>query len=298
MQQSNQFRLNFDSSVRLFRACVLILCCCWPFHQGQAQDAPRRIVSLNLCTDQLVLWLAQRDHIASVTWLAAQAGFSSVHELTAGIHLNHARAEEILPLAPDLILASEFSGGATVNLLRRLGYEVHMIGFPSTLETTLAQILEVATLLGEQQKGEAMVASIQSRIETALADMPQHDSQPLAVFYASNGYTYGQHTLRDDFLQDLGFRNLGAEVEINGPGLLSLETLLAARPDFLLVNSLDDNEAPLAQPLLQHPALRKSLQDHTQLIELPDVLFQCSGPMLAEAYERMARAMNGGQHHD
>ncbi len=272
---------------------LLLLCCCFPWSHSAAQDKPRRIVSLNLCTDQLVLWLAEREHIASITWLATDPAFSATHQEAQGLPLNHARAEEILPLMPDLILASELSGGATVNLLRRLGHEVHMVGFPATLEQSLEQILEVASLLGEPQRGEAMVAAIQSRIDAALASLPQYFTAPLAVFYASNGYTYGQQTLRDDFLQRLGLRNLGAEAGIVGPGLLSLETLLAARPDFLLVDKLTDDEAPLAQPLLRHPALRKSLDGHSQMIELPDVLFQCSGPLLADAFERMARALGG-----
>lgn len=37
---------------------------------GETPPAPRRIVSLNLCTDQLVLALADRDAVRSVTWLA------------------------------------------------------------------------------------------------------------------------------------------------------------------------------------------------------------------------------------
>ncbi len=42
-----------------------------PQASAQAVEKPRRIVSLNLCTDQLVVLLADREAIASVTFLAA-----------------------------------------------------------------------------------------------------------------------------------------------------------------------------------------------------------------------------------
>ena len=37
---------------------------------GRAADAPRRIVSLDLCTDQLLVELVPRERIAAVTHLS------------------------------------------------------------------------------------------------------------------------------------------------------------------------------------------------------------------------------------
>ncbi|MDT8399714.1 MAG: ABC transporter substrate-binding protein [Pseudomonadales bacterium] len=257
---------------------------------GQAQH----IVSLNLCTDQLLLWLADKDRIASVTWLAADPDFSLVHEQTGGLYLNRVQAEEILALQPDLILASEFSASLTISLLRRLGHEVTVTGFPASLATTIAQIRQVAALLGESDRGEAMVADMNRRIDIALASLNPGAKPALAVFYASNGFTYGSHTLQDDFLQQMGLRNLAAEAGISGPGQLALETLLVAQPDYLLVNRKDRSEGNLAHLLLQHPALKKLLAD-SAVVEIPDTLFQCPGPQLATAFGLMAAALDPPQ---
>ena len=59
---------------------------------------PRRIVSTNVCTDQLVLMLAERARIASISYLAADPTMSSMSREAVGLRVNHGLAEEIIPL--------------------------------------------------------------------------------------------------------------------------------------------------------------------------------------------------------
>ncbi|MEW8396486.1 MAG: ABC transporter substrate-binding protein, partial [Candidatus Thiodiazotropha sp.] len=68
------------------------------------ETAPRRVVSVNLCSDQLLLLLADPPQVASVSHLATQPASSFVAEQAARYPLNRARAEEIIRLQPDLIL--------------------------------------------------------------------------------------------------------------------------------------------------------------------------------------------------
>src|SRR5215475_3641278 len=83
---------------------------------------PHRIVSLNLCTDELVLRLADPANIASVTWLARTSG--NVPDLVGKAHINHGLAEEIVPLDPDLILAGIYTTRAAVAMLKRTDFPV------------------------------------------------------------------------------------------------------------------------------------------------------------------------------
>src|ERR1700704_5523405 len=76
---------------------------------AEAVSKPRRIVSINLCTDELVLRLADRRNITSVTWLSGLPESSNVVNLAAGIPVNHGLAEEIIPLDPDLVLAGIYT---------------------------------------------------------------------------------------------------------------------------------------------------------------------------------------------
>ncbi|MEO1895141.1 MAG: hypothetical protein ABGX32_02600, partial [Methylococcales bacterium] len=75
---------------------------------------PQRIVSINLCTDQLLMLLAKRENIESVSYFAANPDASAMFEEAAGIRKNQGQAEEILQMKPDLILAGTFTARPAV----------------------------------------------------------------------------------------------------------------------------------------------------------------------------------------
>ena len=65
--------------------------------------------------------MAPRSTILSVSFLAARPDVSYWSDKATGIFLNHGRSEEILPLAPDIVLAGRYTSRPTVFLLQRLG---------------------------------------------------------------------------------------------------------------------------------------------------------------------------------
>ena len=69
-------------------------------------EAPRRVVSINLCTDQLALAVAAPGQLVSVSELARDPALSAMASRAAAIPSNRGRAEEVLALRPDLVLAS------------------------------------------------------------------------------------------------------------------------------------------------------------------------------------------------
>ncbi|WP_317616335.1 substrate-binding domain-containing protein [Paracoccus mutanolyticus] len=82
-----------------------------------AGAAPRRVVSINLCTDQLALAVAAPGQLVSVSELARDPALSAMASRAAAIPSNRGRAEEVLALRPDLVLASSLGDAATVRLL-------------------------------------------------------------------------------------------------------------------------------------------------------------------------------------
>ena len=252
-----------------------------------AKAPPTRIVSINLCADQLALTLADREALLSVTWLARDPRASIMARAAAGVPVNHGLAEEIAPLAPDLVLAGVHTGRTAVAMLKRLGTPVLELDTPSSVAATHAQIREVAAALGRGERGEALVAEM-LRAEAALPPPPP-GPRPVAAVYRPNGFTVGQGTFVDDLLARAGLRNLAAEERIASYGRLPLELLVLRAPDLLVLNRDDDLEPALSHQALQHPVLSEAFPA-SRRVTIPPRLWACPGPWSLEAIRRLRAA--------
>ena len=90
-------------------------------------DPPRRVVSLNLCTDQLALMIADPGQLVSVSWHAERLAVRPLADMARSLHANHGLAEEIYRLQPDLVLTGPYTAPTTVAMLERLGVEPQSI---------------------------------------------------------------------------------------------------------------------------------------------------------------------------
>ena len=130
---------------------------------------PRNVVSLNLCTDELLLLLADRDQIAS--WLVKDPTLSWYASSARGYPSNRGLAEEILPLRPDLVLAGEFTTPTTIALLRKLQVPLLQLSMPKSLREVEQHITRVAQALGHSTRGEQVITDMHARL-AALPPLP------------------------------------------------------------------------------------------------------------------------------
>jgi len=257
-----------------------------PFGNSGAAP-PQRIVSINICGDLLALSLAPRSRIASVTFLAADPVMSPIAAAADGVPLNYGKAEEVLAFEPDLVLAGRYTTRATVALLERLGYPVVELDIAQSLDDVRTQIRVAAAAMGVADAGEDMIATLDSRIEAAAAE--GGESRPLAAAYGPNGFTPGPRTLSGSLIELAGFENLAARAGIRYWGNLSLENLLLARPDVLIIEAEDDHAHALASQILAHPALL-DLRQRIIVAAVPRPLWSCPGPWIVDAMDRLAAA--------
>lgn len=254
---------------------------------AQAAPHPTRIVSLDLCADQLLIELVARERIAAVTFLAADPAVSAIPARARGIPITHGAAEDVLRYDPDLILAGQFGVSATVDLLRRLKRNVVIVPLPSDLDGVRAAVRTVAAAVGEEPKGEAMIASFDRRL--ARLAPPVNTVRPTAIVYQVGGSVSGPGSLAEAALAAAGFRNKAAEYRLTRNGQVPLELLVAAPPDLLVLSSAVDEYRTALADNLRHPVLRRLRQSHASL-ELPWQLWLCGTPNIADAVERLAAA--------
>lgn len=255
---------------------------------GASDATPQRVVSLNLCADELLLRLADREAIASVTFLAADPLFSSVTDRVEGLTLNRGKTEEIVPLHPDLVIAEPYTARNAVRFLQRLDVPLLELPVPTTFEEAYRQIEELAQAVGEEDRGRKIVAEMQQRL--AALGPPPAGPKPLAAVYQPNGFLVGPGTLVHEVLTHAGLRNLAAEVLQDHNGPLPVERLLWHRPDLLILNHAEEAPASLAHAILQHPALQEAFSEMHRIVIHPS-LWTCAGPGLVEAVESLRHAV-------
>jgi iron complex transport system substrate-binding protein len=252
-----------------------------------AAGIPKRIVSLNLCTDELVLRLADRANIASITWLSKDRISANVVDLAADVPVNHGLAEEIIPLDPDLVVAGTFTARTAVAMLKATRFPVTEFSVAHDVADVRSGIRKMAALVGEPARGEALVASFDERL--AEIGTPAPGRRPTALVFNANGFTVGAGTLVDDIMSRAGLDNVAAHMKLGNYSQLPLEIAVRSDVDILIISARRDGPPSLATALLDHPVLSK-LGPKTHIVVLPTNLWSCGGPEVAEAIARLRAA--------
>jgi iron complex transport system substrate-binding protein len=255
-----------------------------------AQGVPSRIVSLTICTDQLLLQLVEPERIVSLSYLAADPRYFPDAETARRFTLNHGLAEEVIALKPDLVLATVFSAGFTTSLLERQGYRVQRFGIAKDLDEVREQVMTLGALTGRTTQAATLVDTLQTAVAASSARLRPLLEGERAVFLSNNGVVYGSDTLQDSFLHSLGLVNVASEAGLHGPAPMTLEALIAARPTLVFMPLSSATEAQLAHPLLRHPVWQK-LALHVRRIALAERWFDCAGPELLHAYAALEREL-------
>jgi iron complex transport system substrate-binding protein len=249
-----------------------------------AAEPPRRVASFNVCADQLALALADPSQIVGLSPYASDPAISTIAEKARAYPRLALQAEAMIPLKPDLVLVGTWDRPLTQRMLRDLGFRVVGVDVVSDLAAGLAQIREVAALLGHPDRGEKLVAEVAAaRRRLAAAPLPRSST---ALLIGNNGYTVGPASLAGALLAEAGLRPPPGALTGYG-GYVPLEKLVMLRPDFIVMASTIEEPHGQGALYLAHPAL-KALYPPERRILLPSRLTLCAGPSLVTAFDYLA----------
>ncbi len=250
------------------------------------ENKPQRIVSLSLCTDQVLLKLVEKERIAAIAYLSTDPVYSYEWQLAQGVHTHNGLAESIVPLKPDLIIGSKYTTGNAVQMMSQLGYDATTLVSPTTLAEAETFTRKIGAAVGEPERAEQLIQSMREDIAKAraiVADKPEL----VAISYGPNGFTAGQLTLKNEILLAAGYRNLAADLGIKYYGNVSLEQLVWSNPDVVILDEDIPNQNSLAQSFTYHPVLKRLFKDrHTP--SLPTSYWICPGPLASKAILALA----------
>jgi iron complex transport system substrate-binding protein len=243
-------------------------------------------VSLNVCTDQLALEIAAPGQLLSLSNLSDDRTLSWHFREAAAYPKNRGLAEEVFLSHPDVVVTGEFSLHNTSALLQRLGFSVEAFPYNTELSGIPADIRRMGKALARNVEAEKLAGDFAS--DLAALTVRSCGETPAAIIYEQNGIAPGSGTLADSVLRAAGFRNLAAEQGIVGLAPVSLERLVQARPDVILV-SVDEGSLPsLADQVPQHPALA-ALGSTARHAVIPAASLSCGGPFTLEALRALRK---------
>lgn len=252
-------------------------CLVTPLVQAEL-ERPQRIVSMNQCTDELLLKLADPQQIQSVTHFIKDPSVSWDAEQAERYPSNQGHVEELLDYAPDLILVGEFNARSSVMMLQELGLNVHVFRHPQGISDVYEQIHRVAHLVGYPERGAKLVTQIRTHFEA----QPKPGRPLQAVVYQPNGFTMGRNSVVEDVLAAAGYVNAAADWGDGQYSYYPLEQLIERQPDVLILDPQSLGTPALAHQILRHPALAQAFGD-LRLIEMPPQAWSCGGPHLTSA---------------
>lgn len=287
-----------DAMVRVFArmtACLGLFSALCLTNAADAETRPQRIVSMNLCTDELLMRIVDPSRIASITYLSQQPINAplGLGPIASKLKVNHGLAEEVLMQEPDLILAGRFAATTAVGLLRKLGYPIIIFDPELTLDDMRTNIRKLGEAVGESARAEQVIADFETRLSELQAQIPPGE-KPVFADIGVNNFVAGENTLYTHIVNAGGYRTLGQALGFDGFRNVPLEEVLLIEPALMSTATPWTNPPSMSTLALGHPALRAMVKQIPQ-VAIPERYTTCGAPSALGAVEILVNARKAAE---
>jgi iron complex transport system substrate-binding protein len=252
-----------------------------------AADLPR-IASMNVCTDQLLITLADPAQIVGLSRYGRDRFQSFAADGAQRYRILSSGAEEVLLLRPDVVVASQFDKRSTRELLKQQGLRVEEFAVLRTLDEAKAQIRQMAEITGHPDRGNAEIARLDDAMARARAQVAGKRTTVLPL--SRRGWVSNSDSLVSALLAEAGLFNAAGDLGVSFGGYASLEAIVNLKPDFIVVSEAGDSAEDDGKAFLLHPALERFYPPQKRIV-IPDRLTVCGGVLLAEALDVLVREL-------
>ncbi len=259
---------------------------------AHAADLPR-IASINLCTDQLLMTLANPAQILGLSPYARDAARSWDADRAAQFPKLSGEAEDVLVLQPDIVVAGRYTKRATRELLKDKGLNVAEFDVPRSMDDVKKQIIRMGEIVGHPDRAAKEVAKLDAAIARARTVAARKNVRVLAL--SRRGWVSGSESLTGALLSAVGLTSAAKDIGLRTGGFAPLEAIVSLQPDYLLVSEGSSFAEDEGRAFLLHPALERFYPASKRLV-IPEKLINCGGPMIAEALDRLAAELERAGH--
>ena len=248
---------------------------------GIAASLPR-VASMNLCTDQLLISLADPEQILGLSRYSRDRSQSFAANAAQRYRILSGGAEDILVLRPDVVVASLFDKRSTREILKEKGLHLAEFSVPRNLDEVKAQIRQMGEIVQHVDRATAEIARLDAAVARARQTVTEKHYSVLPL--SRRGWVSGSDSLVSSLLTETGLFNVASDLGAGQGGFASLEAIVNAKPDFLLVSEAGDRAEDDGRAFLLHPALERFYPPAKRIV-IPDRLTLCGGAMLGDALD-------------
>jgi iron complex transport system substrate-binding protein len=245
-----------------------------------------RIVSMNVCTDQLLIALADPDQIVGLSRFSRDVSWAA--DDISRFPILSGGAEDVLVLKPDIVVASLFDKRSTRELLKEHGLHVAEFAVPKNLDEAKVQIREMGEIVRHPDRATREIGRLDAAI--ARARLLVADKHYSVLPLSRRGWVSGSDSFVSSLLTETGLFNAAGDLGFGMGGFASLEAIVNLKPDFILVSQAGDRAGDDGQAFLLHPALER-FYPATRRIVIPERLTECGGVMLALALDVLVQEL-------
>jgi iron complex transport system substrate-binding protein len=279
-------RALFEKSSSIVRAacvCALLI----PVAASAQTSAAQHVMSLSMCTDDLLLELLPPERITSITYYSHDPANSRQWPQAARIAANSGTVEEILAQQPDLVLAGVYTTPAPRALLKQLHMPLLEVPPAADFDEIRAVTRSVAHALHREAQAELLINKMDATLKALAADRPTKIMRVAA--WGEGGSVPGKGTLFDAILRAAGGVNIAASNDGAAYSSFDVEELLVAHPDVVAYADNIADTPGLNTDLAQHPLILKLYA--RRRIAYPSALYSCGVTASADAAVALRAAL-------
>lgn len=205
--------------------------------------------------------------------------------------------EQLLQLAPDVILVSDITSETTVTQLRQSGLKPFVLR-GNSLEVIAEDLRRVGEILDRSEEAGVVAAKFEASVRDISQAVAERNAPTvLLCFGILATYSAGEDTFANAVIEAAGGRNVATAARQPWPEL-SLEYLMAADPEVLLVTT--DTEAliePASEAVLAQYRARPVWRDLSAVREgrvyrINSDLFTVPSPAIVDGIAALAKTLH------
>ena len=249
-----------------------------------------RVLSLNLCADPYLMAFAAPDQIVALTALSRDTSLSAHAAAAQNFPVTDGQIENIIDLKPDLVIVSSWSDPIRNALIERLGFRLLTLDAAQDYDAARQEILA----LGEAIQRPAQARAYLAGLDAQMAALPALTNAPKILPLQRRNLTVGEGHILDDILTRAGAVNLGRDGQNDTMRRISLESALAAKADYILLNNRAQKPDSRGMEFITHPALARAY-GRAQRLHINGNLLSCAGASTPRALAALIGQFTEGQ---